>query len=86
MNEYQLGGSLSLITALGKTNAFAEFLEPHGSAIETEDPCRTHLSPGPTRRLPFLSWRYYKSWLRTPGTDGSRSLEYRQSTGETFIP
>ena len=28
MNEYQLGGSLSLITALGKTNAFAEFLEP----------------------------------------------------------
>ena len=29
MNEYQLGGSLSLITALGKTNAFAEIGRAH---------------------------------------------------------
>ena len=36
MNEYQLGGGLSLLTALGKTNAFAEFLQTRmAHAVET---------------------------------------------------
>ena len=43
MNEYQLGGSLSLITAVGKTNAFAEFLQTRmAHAVETQDPPELH--------------------------------------------
>jgi hypothetical protein len=43
MGGYQLGGGLSLITVLGKTNAFAEFLESRMvHALETQDPAELH--------------------------------------------
>jgi len=61
MNEYQLGGSLSLITALGKTNAFAEFLEARMvRALETEDPAELHYLLAQLDDYHSYMWRYYK--------------------------
>ena len=61
MNEYQLGGSVSLITALGKTKAFAEFLETRMThAVETEDPAELHYLLAQRDDYHSYMWRYYK--------------------------
>ncbi len=60
MNEYQLGGSLSLITVLGKTNAFAEFLEARMvHALETGDPAELHYLLAQLDDYHSYMWRYY---------------------------
>ena len=60
MNEYQLGGSLSLITVLGKTNAFAEFLEARMvQALETGDPAELHYLLAQLDDYHSYMWRYY---------------------------
>src|SRR5438094_8311466 len=61
MNEYQLGGSLSLITVLGKTNAFAKFLEARMvRALETEDPAELHYLLAQLDDYHSYMWRDYK--------------------------
>jgi len=61
MNEYQLGGSVSLITALGKTKAFSEFLETRMThAVETEDPAELHYLLAQLDDYHSYMWRYYK--------------------------
>ena len=61
MNEYQLGGSLSLITVLGKTNAFAEFLEARMvHALETQDPAELHYLLAQLDDYHSYMWRYHK--------------------------
>ena len=61
MNEYQLGGSLSLITALGKTNAFAEFLEARMvRALEAEHPAELHYLLAQLDDYHSYMWRYHK--------------------------
>jgi hypothetical protein len=51
MNEYQLGGSLSLITALGKTMV---------RALEAEDPAELHYLLAQLDDYHSYMWRYYK--------------------------
>jgi len=61
MNGYQLGGSLSLITVLGKTSAFAKFLEDRmARALETEDPAELHYLLAQLDDYHSYMWRYYK--------------------------
>ncbi|MFI5247397.1 MAG: hypothetical protein ACHQWV_02455 [Nitrospirales bacterium] len=60
MNEYQLGGGLSLLTALGKTDAFAEFLKTRMvRALETEDPTELHYLLAQLDDYHSFMWRYY---------------------------
>jgi len=60
MNGYQLGGGLSLITVLGKTNAFAEFLQARMvRALETEDPAELHYLLAQLDDYHSYMWRYY---------------------------
>lgn len=60
MNEYQLGGGLSLITALGKTDAFAEFLKSRmARAVETQDPAELHYLLAQLDDYHSYMWRYY---------------------------
>ena len=43
MGDYQIGGGLQLMTAVQKTEAFAEFLKARMiHALETEDPTELH--------------------------------------------
>jgi hypothetical protein len=61
MDGYQLGGSLSLITALGKTSAFGKFLEDRMTrALETEDPAELHYLLAQLDDYHSYMWRYYK--------------------------
>ena len=65
MNEYQLGGGLSLITVLGKTNAFAKFLESRMiRALETEDPAELHYLLAQLDDYHSYMWRYYKKLVK----------------------
>ena len=65
MNEYQLGGGLSLLTALGKTNAFAEFLQTRmARALETEDPTELHYLLAQLDDYHSYMWRYYKKLVK----------------------
>ena len=47
MGGYQLGGGLSLITVLGKTNAFAELIRSEERRVgkECKSQCRSRWSP-----------------------------------------
>ena len=59
MNEYQLGGGLNLLTALGKTDAFAEFLNTRMiRALETEDPTELHYLLAQLDDYHSFMWRY----------------------------
>jgi len=60
MKEYQLGGSLSLVTVLGKTDAFAEFLKVRMvRALEAEDPAELHYLLAQLDDYHSYMWRYY---------------------------
>jgi hypothetical protein len=65
MNEYQLGGSLNLLTALGKTDAFAEFLQARmARALETEDPTELHYLLAQLDDYHSYMWRYYNKLVK----------------------
>ena len=87
MNGYQLGGGLSLITVLGKTNAFAEFLQARMvRALETEDPAELHnLLAQLTTTIPTCG-ATITSWLRTARngwTQGSSRRLKQSASRET---
>jgi len=61
MNEYQIGGGLRLLTAVEKTDAFAQFLKTRMvRAIETEDPTELHYLLAQLDDYYSYMWRYYK--------------------------
>jgi hypothetical protein len=60
MNEYQLGGGLNLLTALGKTDAFTDFLKTRMvRALESEDPTELHYLLAQLDDYHSYMWRYY---------------------------
>lgn len=66
MNEYQIGGSLRLLTAVEKTDAFAEFLKTRMvRAIETEDPTELHYLLAQLDDYHSYMWRYYNKLAQT---------------------
>lgn len=61
MNEYQIGGALKLLTAVEKTEAFAEFLKTRfRRALESEDPTEIHYLMAQIDDYHSYLWRYYK--------------------------
>jgi len=61
MNEYQIGGALKLLTAVEKTEAFAEFLKTRlVRALEAEDPTELHYLLAHIDDYHSYLWRYYK--------------------------
>jgi len=61
MNEYQIGGALKLLTAVEKTEAFAEFLKTRFvRALEAEDPTELHYLLAHIDDYHSYLWRYYK--------------------------
>lgn len=60
MSEYQLGGGLRLLTAVGKTEAFGEFLKARMvRALESEDPAELHYLLAQLDDYHSYLWRYY---------------------------
>ena len=60
-SNYQIGGNLGLLTALEKTQAFAEFLKDRMTrALETEDPTELHYLLAQLDDYHSYLWRYYK--------------------------
>ena len=61
MNEYQIGGAVKLMTAVEKTEAFAEFLKTRFMrALESEDPTEVHYLMAQIDDYHSYMWRYYK--------------------------
>ena len=61
MNDYQIGGALKLMTAVEKTEAFAEFLKTRFMrALESEDPTEIHYLMAQIDDYHSYLWRYYK--------------------------
>ena len=61
MNDYQIGGALKLMTAVEKTEAFAEFLKTRFMrALESEDPTEVHYLMAQIDDYHSYMWRYYK--------------------------
>jgi len=61
MNEYKIGGGLSLLTAVEKTDAFGEFLKTRMvRALESEDPAELHYLLAQLDDYYSYMWRYYK--------------------------
>jgi hypothetical protein len=75
MTDYQMGGGLRLLTALDKTQAFANFLQDRmARALETEDPTELHYLLAQLDDYHSYIWRYYKKLHaergdRVPGGD-----------------
>jgi hypothetical protein len=67
-SNYQIGGNLRLITALEKTQAFAEFLKERMiRALETEDPTELHYLLAQLDDYHSFLWRYYKKLQKDRG-------------------
>lgn len=61
MSDYQIGGAVKLVTALEKTQAFAEFLQQRMTrALETQDPTELHYLLAQLDDFHSYMWRYYK--------------------------
>ncbi|MBV6468947.1 MAG: hypothetical protein NBKEAIPA_00826 [Nitrospirae bacterium] len=61
MADYHIGGSLALLTALDKTNKFADFLKTRMTgALETQDPTELHYLLAQLDDYHSYIWRYYK--------------------------
>lgn len=61
MADYQIGGGLKLVTALEKTQAFAEFLQTRlARALETRDPTELHYLLAQLDDFHSYMWRYHK--------------------------
>jgi hypothetical protein len=75
MTDYQMGGGLRLLTAIDKTQAFANFLQDRmARALETEDPTELHYLLAQLDDYHSYIWRYYKKLHtergdRVPGGD-----------------
>jgi hypothetical protein len=68
MTEYQLGGSLRLLTAVEKTQAFSQFLHIRMiRALETEDPAELHYLLAQLDDYHSFIWRYYKKLYKERG-------------------
>jgi hypothetical protein len=68
MTEYQLGGSLKLLTAVEKTQAFSQFLHKRMTrALETEDPAELHYLLAQLDDYHSFIWRYYKKLQKERG-------------------
>mgnify|MGYP003344378143 CR=1 FL=1 len=60
MSTYQMGGGLKLLTALEKTQAFAEFLQTRMvRALEAEDPTELHYLLAQLDDYHSYLWRYH---------------------------
>jgi hypothetical protein len=60
MSDYQIGGAVKLVTALEKTQAFAEFLQQRMTrALETQDPTELHYLLAQLDDFHSYMWRYY---------------------------
>jgi hypothetical protein len=60
-SNYQMGGNLKLLTAIEKTQAFADFLKDRMiRALETEDPTELHYLLAHLDDYHSFAWRYYK--------------------------
>jgi hypothetical protein len=70
-----MGGGLRLLTAIDKTQAFANFLQDRmARALETEDPTELHYLLAQLDDYHSYIWRYYKKLHtergdRVPGGD-----------------
>ncbi|MFQ5991833.1 MAG: hypothetical protein ACE5NA_05290 [Nitrospiraceae bacterium] len=61
MAHYQMGGSLKILTALEKTQAFSAFLQDRMvRALETEDPTELHYLLAQLDDYHSYMWRYHK--------------------------
>ncbi|MCE3224277.1 MAG: hypothetical protein K0S58_2457 [Nitrospira sp.] len=61
MSDYHIGGGLALLTALDKTDKFAEFLKARMTrALETQDPTELHYLLAQLDDYHSYMWRYYK--------------------------
>lgn len=61
MADYQIGGGLKLVTALEKTQAFAEFLQTRMTrALETQDPTELRYLLAQLDDFHSYMWRYHK--------------------------
>lgn len=61
MSDYQIGGGLRLLTAVEKTESFADFLKIRMvRALETEDPTELHYLLAQLDDYYSYMWRYYK--------------------------
>jgi len=61
MTTYQMGGGLKLLTALEKTQTFAEFLQTRMTrALEAEDPTELHYLLAQLDDYHSYMWRYHK--------------------------
>jgi len=61
MAEYQMGGGLKQVTAIDKTQAFAEFLKNRlVRALEAEDPTELHYLLAHLDDYHSYMWRYHK--------------------------
>jgi hypothetical protein len=72
MNQYQIGGGLKLLTALEKTQAFAEFLQNRMSrSLEAEDPTELHYLLAQLDDYHSYMWRYYQKLRAERGDRGN---------------
>ena len=71
MSDYQIGGGLRLLTAIEKTQAFAEFLQTRMvQALETEDPTELHYLLAQVDDYHSYIWRYYRKLHSERGNRG----------------
>jgi len=71
MSDYQIGGGLRLLTAIEKTQAFAEFLQTRlVQALETEDPTELHYLLAQVDDYHSYIWRYYRKLHSERGNRG----------------
>lgn len=61
MGDYSMGGGLTLLTALEKSDKFADFLKTRmAQALETRDPTELHYLLAQLDDYHSYMWRYYK--------------------------
>ena len=68
MDDYQMGGGLRLLTAVEKTQAFANFLQTRMvRALEAEDPAELHYLLAHLDDYYSFVWRYYRKLQKERG-------------------
>lgn len=61
MADYSMGGGLTLLTAIEKSDKFADFLKTRMvQALETQDPTELHYLLAQLDDYHSYMWRYYK--------------------------
>jgi hypothetical protein len=68
MANYQIGGALTLLMAIEKTQGFAKFLETRMvRALESEDPSELHYLLAHLDDYHSYVWRYFKKLEKDRG-------------------